>query len=80
MRESGEAKLGYNPAMQSVCVFCGSAPGSRPGYLDLATRFGSLLAARGLRLVYGGGRVGLMGALADAVLAGGGEAASRFSQ
>lgn len=59
--------------MQSVCVFCGSAPGSHPGYLALATGFGKLLAARGLRLVYGGGRVGLMGALADAVLAGGGE-------
>ena len=80
MRESGEAKLGYNPAMQSVCVFCGSAPGSHPGYLDLATRFGSLLAARGLRLIYGGGRVGLMGALADAVLAGGGDAVGVIPQ
>jgi len=59
--------------MDSVCVFCGSAPGSHPSYLALAREFGSLLAARGHRLVYGGGRVGLMGALADAVLAGGGE-------
>jgi uncharacterized protein (TIGR00730 family) len=59
--------------MHSVCVFCGSAPGSHPGYLALATEFGSLLAKRGLRLVYGGGRVGLMGAVADAAMAGGGE-------
>jgi uncharacterized protein (TIGR00730 family) len=59
--------------MDSVCVFCGSAPGSHPGYVELARQFGSLLAERGLRLIYGGGRVGLMGAVADGVLAGGGE-------
>lgn len=60
--------------MQSVCVFCGSSSGSTPGYRELAYDFGGLLAARGIRLVYGGGRVGLMGAVADAVLAGGGQA------
>ena len=59
--------------MHSVCVFCGSAPGSNPGYVALARQFGTLLAQRGLRLIYGGGRVGLMGALADGVLAAGGE-------
>jgi uncharacterized protein (TIGR00730 family) len=60
--------------MRSVCVFCGSSSGSHPDYQSLAQGFGKLLVTRGLRLVYGGGRVGLMGTLADAVLAGGGEA------
>jgi uncharacterized protein (TIGR00730 family) len=59
--------------VRSVCVFCGSASGAHPGYLALAKEFGALLASRGLRLVYGGGGVGLMGALADGVLAGGGD-------
>jgi len=59
--------------MRRICVFCGSALGSRPAYRDAAKRFGSALATRGLGLVYGGGSVGLMGALADAVLAEGGE-------
>ena len=57
-----------------VCVFCGSAPGVRPVYLQAARGLGELLAARGIGLVYGGASVGLMGELADAVLAGGGEA------
>lgn len=60
--------------MHSICVFCGSSNGCGPAYLQLASEFGALLAARRLRLIYGGGRVGLMGAVADAVLAGGGEA------
>ncbi|MDZ3822921.1 MAG: TIGR00730 family Rossman fold protein [Pseudoxanthomonas sp.] len=60
--------------MQSVCIYCGSSAGDRPGYVELARDVGRLLAARGLRLVYGGGRVGLMGVVADAVLAAGGEA------
>lgn len=58
--------------MKSLCVFCGSSPGNRPGYAALAVRTGELIARRGLTLVYGGGRVGLMGALADAALAAGG--------
>ena len=58
--------------MYSVCVFCGSSPGDDPGYLTLAHELGDLLARRDLTLVYGGGRVGLMGALADAALAAGG--------
>jgi uncharacterized protein (TIGR00730 family) len=57
-----------------VCVYCGSQPGARPGYAEAARAFGTLLAREGVGLVYGGGRVGLMGVLADAVLAGGGEA------
>lgn len=59
--------------MKRVCVFCGSSPGVRPGYADLARRTGQLMAARGIGLVYGGAAVGLMGILADTVLAGGGE-------
>ena len=59
--------------MRSVCVFCGSHPGRRPEYLAAAAELGRVLAARGIRVVYGGAQVGLMGALADAVLAAGGE-------
>ena len=58
--------------MKRVCVFCGSSPGARPAYTELARRLGSILARRGMTLVYGGGNVGLMGVLANAVLAGGG--------
>lgn len=58
--------------MKSLCVFCGSSPGHRPGYLQLARDLGELLASRQIVTVYGGGRVGLMGALADASLARGG--------
>jgi len=60
--------------MDSVCVFCGSNPGSRPSYVAAATRLGQVLAARGLTLVYGGASTGLMGAVADAALAAGGKA------
>lgn len=55
-----------------ICVFCGSSPGRDPGYLEQAAGFGALLARRGIALVYGGAHVGLMGALADAVLQHGG--------
>ncbi|AMN48351.1 LOG family protein [Steroidobacter denitrificans] len=54
--------------MRSLCVFCGANSGDDPTYLALARRVGTLIAGRGLTLVYGGGRVGLMGALADAAL------------
>lgn len=59
--------------MERVCVFCGSSEGSRPDYAKAARRMGEDLAWRGIGLVYGGGRVGLMGAVADAALAAGGE-------
>jgi uncharacterized protein (TIGR00730 family) len=59
--------------LAAVCVFSGSNPGARPAYLDAATDLGTRLAAGGQRLVYGGARVGLMGAVADAALAAGGE-------
>lgn len=54
--------------MKRVCVFCGSSSGVRPGYRAAAEELGRTLAARGIGLVYGGARVGLMGAVADAVL------------
>ena len=59
--------------MRRVCVFCGSSPGARPAYATAAAAMGRALAARGLGLVYGGGNIGLMGILADAALAAGGE-------
>lgn len=60
--------------MRRLCVFCGSRAGDRPLYADQARRLGGLMASRGIGLVYGGGHVGLMGVVADAVLAAGGEA------
>lgn len=59
-------------AISSLCVYCGSSVGASPKFAAAAERLGSELAQRGIRLVYGGGRVGLMGVLADAVLRGGG--------
>ncbi len=60
--------------MKRICVFCGSSAGAREEYAQAARSLGTLLAERGIGLVYGGGRVGLMGIVADAVLAAGGEA------
>jgi uncharacterized protein (TIGR00730 family) len=59
--------------MKRVCIYCGSSPGSLPEYSAAARRCGTVLATRGLTVVYGGGNVGLMGILADASLAAGGE-------
>ena len=59
--------------LRSICVFCGSNSGSRADYRLAADRLGAEIAARGLRLVYGGAEVGLMGAVADAALAAGGQ-------
>jgi uncharacterized protein (TIGR00730 family) len=59
--------------MDRICVYCGSHPGTDPAFLDRAAAFGRLVAERDLGLVYGGGDVGLMGAVADAALAAGGE-------
>lgn len=56
----------------SVCVFCGSRPGLDPAFTDAAAAMGKAIATRGLTLVYGGARVGLMGTLANAALAAGG--------
>ena len=59
--------------MRSLCVYCGSNPGSNPLYADRAVALGTRLAQQGTALVYGGGNVGLMGVVADAALAAGGE-------
>src|SRR3954467_11978297 len=58
--------------IKSICVYCASGPGENPAYLGGATHFGRILAENGIRLVYGGGSVGLMGALAESVLNHGG--------
>ena len=56
----------------SLCVFCGSRNGGVPAYADAARRLGTMMAERGIGLVYGGGRIGLMGVIADTVMAAGG--------
>ena len=60
------------PNVQSVAVFCGAQSGADPACRQAALAFGAALAASGMRLIYGGGRVGLMGAVADGALAAGG--------
>jgi uncharacterized protein (TIGR00730 family) len=66
--------------MRHVCVFCGSKSGGRPLYAEAARHFGAALVARGCGLVFGAGHVGLMGVLADAVLAAGGRAVGVIPQ
>jgi uncharacterized protein (TIGR00730 family) len=60
--------------INAVCVYCGSSAGTEPAFGEAAGQFGKILAESGVRLVYGGGSVGLMGILADAVVAHGGKA------
>lgn len=60
------------PAIDSVCVFCGSSNAADPAFLNAAAEFGAVLARAGVRMVYGGGQVGLMGACARAAHEGGG--------
>jgi uncharacterized protein (TIGR00730 family) len=60
------------PAIQSICVYCGSSPGTDPAFVDAAHRFGQIMAENGVGLVYGGGSTGLMGAVARAVVDHGG--------
>jgi uncharacterized protein (TIGR00730 family) len=59
--------------LQSVCVFCGSSTGSDPAYTEAARSLGTTLAEAGIRLVFGGGHVGLMGEISNAALAAGGD-------
>ena len=59
--------------MKHLCVYCGSNTGSKPIYLEQAIALGTRLATDGIGLVYGGGNIGLMGAVADAVMQAGGE-------
>jgi hypothetical protein len=54
--------------IKSICVYCGSGPGTNPAYMEAAARLGQILAENGVGLVYGGGSAGLMGACAEAVL------------
>jgi uncharacterized protein (TIGR00730 family) len=58
--------------IKNVCVYCGSGPGTNPGFVQAATAFGKALAENGIGLVYGGGSIGLMGAIATGVLDHGG--------
>ena len=60
-------------SIQNICIYCGSSDQMNPAYLQAARDMGAVLAERGLRLIYGGGSTGMMGALADAVLENGGE-------
>src|SRR5256885_7469905 len=53
--------------IKSICVYCASGPGNDPAFMEAATKFGRILAENGVRLVYGGGSVGLTGALAESV-------------
>jgi uncharacterized protein (TIGR00730 family) len=66
--------------MKSICVYCGSNAGSKPVYAERAMALGDRIAKEGLALVYGGGNVGLMGIVADAVLQAGGEVAGVIPQ
>jgi uncharacterized protein (TIGR00730 family) len=59
--------------IQSICVYCGSGPGGDPAFIKAAEGFGKILAEKGIRLVYGGGSIGLMGAVATSVLDHGGQ-------
>jgi uncharacterized protein (TIGR00730 family) len=60
--------------IKAICVYCGSSPGTDPAFVGAAQSFGKILAENGVRLVYGGGSIGLMGAVAEAVLEHGGDA------
>ena len=73
MRGAGAAEQSSLPRVERICVFCGASPGGRPAYREATAQLARLLAAEGIGVVYGGGGVGLMGALADAVIAEGGE-------
>jgi uncharacterized protein (TIGR00730 family) len=60
--------------INAVCVYCGSSPGTDPAFVEAARAFGKILAENDIRLIYGGGSIGLMGALAESVLEHGGTA------
>ena len=59
--------------LKAVCVYCGSGPGSNPKFVESARTFGRILAENNIRLVYGGGSIGLMGAIAESVINHGGQ-------
>jgi uncharacterized protein (TIGR00730 family) len=69
--------LGENDSMSKInalCVYCGSSPGTDPAFVETAQAFGKILAQNDIRLIYGGGSTGLMGAVAQAVIDNGGQA------
>ena len=74
MNHPSPSNTAPNRRIQQLCVFCGSSRGNNPAYASAAEHLGRELAAAGIGLVFGGGRVGLMGALANAVLFAGGRA------
>jgi uncharacterized protein (TIGR00730 family) len=80
VRERQAASGGPGMIMQRLCVFCGSRVGANPLYIERARQLGQALARRGVGLVYGAGHIGLMGILADAVLAEKGEAVGVIPQ
>jgi len=59
--------------IKRICVYCGSGPGKNPNFIKTATAFGKILATSGIGLVYGGGTIGLMGAIAESVIDHGGQ-------
>ena len=73
MRGAAAAEQSSLPRVERICVFCGASPGGRPVSREATAQLARLLAEEGIGVVYGGGGVGLMGALADAVIAEGGE-------
>lgn len=71
--KSRVASNGAQPAIGSICVFCGSGPGRNPAYVAAAQKLGRAMAEAGIRLIYGGGSLGLMGEVARSVLQHGGK-------
>ncbi|WP_299758978.1 TIGR00730 family Rossman fold protein [uncultured Pontibacter sp.] len=67
-------------SIKSIAVFCGASAGHKSMYAEAATALGQLMAEQGIKLVFGGGKVGLMGTIADAILAAGGEAVGVIPQ
>jgi uncharacterized protein (TIGR00730 family) len=70
---ASQAVAAVSTAIKSVCVYCGSGPGLNPAYVQAAQTLGGALATHNIRLVYGGGSLGLMGEVARSTLAGGGK-------
>jgi uncharacterized protein (TIGR00730 family) len=66
--------------IKSLCVFCGAAVGDKPAYADAARALGDQMARKGIKLIFGAGHVGMMGIIADAALAAGGEAVGVIPQ
>jgi hypothetical protein len=71
--QRGDARCKAMSKLRNICVYCGSSPGTDPGFVAAARQFGKILAESGIGLVYGGGSTGVMGALAFSVYEHGGE-------